>query len=645
MRLSNVRLSRKLALAFLVVVAAVLMMCGVLYGAMTRLAQAEAEAETAHALVDAVHQAEIELLDQMTLIRTYVVGQDAAVLAHARDREDRFGKQIDVARELAANREQLIPLIDAMNDAFAGWRNEVAEPEIHLAGDPATVAKAAKLVGGAVARLREKDVVGKASVLISTVRSWSGESQSASNAALRIMRLTLIFGGALAAGLAIAMGMLLDRAIGWPISAMTKVMNRLAAGDDRVAVPGLGRRDELGVMANAVQSFKTAAIAKSELEHRAASDRRGAEGERVRSEAERREAAQRQAEVVEAIATGLDHLSRGDLQFRLQRSFAPEYETLRADFNNAVGKLRDTLTVMAENGRTIRNGTGEISTAAEDLSRRTEQQAASLEQTAAALDEITAAVRKTAEGAGRADEAVAKAKAGSEESGQVVRDAVEAMNGIERSSTQISQIIGVIDEIAFQTNLLALNAGVEAARAGDAGRGFAVVASEVRSLAQRSAVAAKEIKALIQASRSHVERGVALVDRTGTSLERIVGEVAGIAMTVSDIAASARQQASGLAEVNKAINHMDQATQHNAAVVEQSTAASRALAEEAEELMQLIAYFRLGQPADGTATWLGGANEARWSAPNVVALRATGRGGATVRPAGSVTSVQDRVES
>ncbi len=640
LRLSNVKLSRKLTLAFLMVVAAVLIMCGVLYGAVTRVTQAEAAAETAHALVDAVNQAEIELLDQMTLIRTYVVGQDAAVLDRVHDREDRFGKQIELARQLAADREQLIPLIDAMRDAFEGWRTEVAEPEIHFAGDPGTVAKAAKLVGGAVARLREKDVVGKASVLISTLRSWSGEAQAASNAALRTMRLTLFFGGAAAAGLAIVMGTLLDRAIGWPISAMTEVMNRLAEGDGRVVVPGLGRSDELGVMAKAVQSFKAAAIAKAELEDRAAADRRGTEAERARNEAERSASAQRQADVVEAIATGLDRLSRGDLQFRLQHSFAPEYEKLRVDFNTAVGRLRDTLTVVAENGRTIRNGTGEISTAAEDLSRRTEQQAASLEQTTAALDEITAAVRMTAEGAGRADAAVAKAKAGSEDSSQMVRDAVEAMNGIERSSTQISQIIGVIDEIAFQTSLLALNAGVEAARAGDAGRGFAVVAAEVRSLAQRSAVAAKEIKTLIQASRGHVERGVALVGRTGSSLDRIVGEVAGIAVTVSEIAASARQQAGGLEEVSTAINHMDQVTQFNAAMVEQSTAASRALAGEAEELMQLIEYFKL----DGTVTSSGGATEVGASAPNVIALRGSGRGGATRWPAGSMKTVRDRAE-
>jgi methyl-accepting chemotaxis protein len=292
----------------------------------------------------------------------------------------------------------------------------------------------------------------------------------------------------------------------------------------------------------------------------------------------------------------LRHLAEGDLTARIGEAFPGEYEKLRTDFNEAMGKLQEAMKTIVVNSGGIRTGAGEISQASDDLSRRTEQQAASLEETAAALDEITATVRKTAEGSKQANSVVATTRSDAEASGQVVQETVAAMAEIEKSSKQISQIIGVIDEIAFQTNLLALNAGVEAARAGEAGRGFAVVASEVRALAQRSSEAAKEIKGLISASSQHVETGVELVGEAGKALQGIVVKVNEISGLVSEIAASAQEQATALAEVNTAINQMDQVTQQNAAMVEQSTAASHSLTQEAEELMGLIARFQTGAP-------------------------------------------------
>ena len=205
-----------------------------------------------------------------------------------------------------------------------------------------------------------------------------------------------------------------------------------------------------------------------------------------------------------------------------------------------------------------------MSTASDDLSKRTENQAAALEETAAALDEVTATVQQTAKAAGDARATVTSARADAEAGGLIVSDTVSAMGSIKESSEKISQIIGVIDEIAFQTNLLALNAGVEAARAGEAGRGFAVVASEVRALAQRSSDAAKDIKDLISTSSQHVQRGVTLVDETGKALDKIVSQVANVDTLVSDIASSANEQATGLAEINSAINEMDRVTQRNA---------------------------------------------------------------------------------
>ena len=294
------------------------------------------------------------------------------------------------------------------------------------------------------------------------------------------------------------------------------------------------------------------------------------------------------------IGAGLSRLASNDLSQSISRPFGPAFEQLRLDFNLANDHLRSALGNIASGSRAIQSGSAEIAGASDDLSRRTEQQAASLEETAAALDQITATVNQAAEAAAHAKEIVGSAKLDAERSGRVVQQAVAAMSAIERSSAQIGQIIGVIDEIAFQTNLLALNAGVEAARAGEAGRGFAVVASEVRGLAQRSAQAAKEIKLLISESGSQVADGVTLVGEAGDALCRIAKQVTDISEVVTAISASAREQATGLREVNTATNQMDQITQQNAAMVEQATAACRSLAEEADNLSGLVRQFSVG---------------------------------------------------
>ena len=291
----------------------------------------------------------------------------------------------------------------------------------------------------------------------------------------------------------------------------------------------------------------------------------------------------------------MDKLAAKDLTYRMSPEFPRPIASCKTDFNAAIGQLEEAMQGVTDSTGAIHSGTEEISTAADDLSRRTEQQAASLEETAAALEEITTTVKKSAEGATHARQVVAAADEDAKKSALVVRQAVEAMDAIAKSAQQISQIIGVIDEIAFQTNLLALNAGVEAARAGDAGRGFAVVASEVRALAQRSAEAAKEIKGLITASTRQVESGVKLVGETGKSLERIMAQVTEINAVVGEIAAGAKEQATGLGEVNTAINQMDQMTQQNAAMVEQSTAATHSLSQETAQLSGLIGQFQVGR--------------------------------------------------
>ncbi len=314
----------------------------------------------------------------------------------------------------------------------------------------------------------------------------------------------------------------------------------------------------------------------------------------VEAEQRQRHMTAAQALVVDALRVALTGLSTGDLTVRIDQPFSGEYEGLRHDFNAAMEKLLEAMKGVVVNADLIRGEAVEISSAADDLSKRTENQAATLEETAAALDELTVSVKSAAAGAGEAAKIVVEARVSAEESGDVVRHAVSAMSEIETSSKEISKIISVIDDIAFQTNLLALNAGVEAARAGDAGRGFAVVASEVRALAQRSSEAAREINALITSSGGQVKRGVSLVGEAGEALKRIVASVTEISDHVSQIAQSATEQSTGLGEINAAMNQLDQATQHNAAMVEETTAASHSLTREAETLTETTARFQIG---------------------------------------------------
>ena len=419
-----------------------------------------------------------------------------------------------------------------------------------------------------------------------------------------------------------------------PMVRLLGSIQKLEIGDYQSTVEGQEQRDETGVLAIALEGLRHALANGRHHQSVAADERRNADLTRSKADVERLASVAEQTRVVKAIGDGLSRLAEGDLVVRLQDPFAAEYEPLRTDFNVAIAKLQEAMTTVSANTAAIRSGSSEISAASDDLSRRTERQAASLEETAAALDEITATVRKTAEGSKHARAVVRSARGSAEQSGLVVQQAVEAMSSIEKSAQEISQIIGVIDEIAFQTNLLALNAGVEAARAGEAGRGFAVVASEVRALAQRSAGAAKEIKLLISTSSQQVEQGVNFVGRTGAVLSSIVAQVAEIDGIVGEIAASAQEQATALDEVNTAVNHIDQATQQNAAMVEQATAASQALTNETNELARLIGKFQVGEGGveQDRRSSVPFAKVVRPSAGQTRVLRAIGRGGAVRKP-------------
>ncbi len=385
-----------------------------------------------------------------------------------------------------------------------------------------------------------------------------------------------------------------SRGITTPIARLRERMASLAAGDTAAEIDGMERKDEVGQMAMAVQVFRENAIERIRLEQETEANRSMSEKERIAREQQKAKEAADVKFAVDNLAAGLSKLSDGDVSYRIEQPFAETLDGVRNDFNMSAEKLQSALTRVAQNAGGIGAGANEIKSAADDLAKRTEQQAAAVEETAAALEEITTTVRDSTRRAQEAGQIVSRAKAGAEQSGDVVRRAVVAMEQIAKSANEISNIIGVIDEIAFQTNLLALNAGVEAARAGEAGKGFAVVAQEVRELAQRSASAAKEIKALITTSNDQVQQGVQLVGDTGKALATIVSEVQEINRHVVSIVESAQEQSSGLQQINTAVNQMDQDTQKNAAMVEETNAASHSLAKEVASLNQLLSQFRLG---------------------------------------------------
>jgi len=590
--LQNLSVPKKLMLSFVAVIAACGVATMVVLWAVTVLQKA-----------DAANAASAEMFKASDLVLAAAVEQQNAMRAFVATRDaDFIPKYEEPGRVLVARLADLAAAdvnaaygqeqtaLKAAVDAF----HQSADGLIALARDPATQPQA---VAGLEAGARLSDIRAAITSIQEKEAVVAAANAEAKAFAYKGAYWSFAIGGVVA--LLIALGAIawLIGALSRPVEAMTRAMGRLAAGDLNVAIPAVGRRDEIGHMAAAVLTFKQNAEEKVRLEAEAEVQRAAAEQARIAQAERDAEAARQQAQVVEGIASGLDRLSNGQLAYRLNTAFAPEYEKLRADFNGAMARLQSTMSVIVDRSSAIGASAHEISQASNDLSRRTEQQAAALEETAAALEQITATVTRSAENAVEAGGVVQAARSEAVEGQAVVGRAVTAMGEIERSSNEIGNIIGVIDEIAFQTNLLALNAGVEAARAGDAGRGFAVVASEVRALAQRSAEAAKEIKTLISASSRQVGEGVQLVGDTGEALKRIGGQIERVTAITGEIVASSQEQSSGLQQVNTAVAQMDQVTQQNAAMVEEATAASHSLAQDARELDRMMGQFSLEDAA------------------------------------------------
>lgn len=402
-------------------------------------------------------------------------------------------------------------------------------------------------------------------------------SKEAEETLSSVMMVLSILGILLVAGVGAFTWIMLTR-VSSPLARTAETMRAMVNGDLSMPIEGDTRPDEMGDVARALVSFRQAEVDKRALEDMS----RQQQAERTR--------------IIESLSVALKHLANGDVSYRIEDQFQGQYEELRMDFNSALTAVGSALRAVSEASDAIRLGTGEIAQASNDLSIRTEQQAAALEETSASMTTATGSVRETAEAAKEANSAVKDAHDAAEKGGQIVHDAIAAMDEIEQSSKQISQIIALIDNVAFQTNLLALNAAVEAARAGEAGDGFAVVAAEVRGLAQRTADAANDVKKLITSSALQVENGVRLVGQAGETLDHIVERVSEITKLMQNIAASVEEESLVLVQVNSAVGEMDQMTQQNAAMVEESTASARNLATEAEALAKLVGNFQIDMP-------------------------------------------------
>ncbi|WP_377299417.1 methyl-accepting chemotaxis protein [Rhizobium sp. SGZ-381] len=523
-----------------------------------------------------------------------------------------------IAATADANEQKQLADIRASLGAYFDTIREM----VKVAGTDA--GKDPKVMAAALAKALDGQKAVTATVKVYSTYSANTLSQSRSRAIEDSQTTVLIL--AITAAVCIALGVALSliiarRDIAGPIRRMTQVMSNMAKGNTDQPVTDTDRLDEIGEMARALEVFRANEIQMRAMEAQEAALNRQSKDLQVSisgivasaaagdfsqritksyDDADLQRFAASVNELVENVDQGVTEVRRviaalaeQDLTQDMRGQFQGAFAELKENVNATMATLRVTMENVRSAASTITDNSGELSTASNQLARRTEQQAASLEETAAALEEITTTVRTSTDRANEATRMVSETKVSAGRSGGIVRDAIDAMGRIEQSSQKISQIISVIDEIAFQTNLLALNAGVEAARAGEAGRGFAVVAQEVRELAQRSANAAKEIKTLINASADEVKGGVTLVLSTGEALKEIEEQVNRVNEHVAMIARAAGEQSAALGEINTSVNHMDQMTQQNAAMVEETTAASQVLAAESRQLTAILSKFRL----------------------------------------------------
>jgi len=591
--IANLRTMTKLVISFSLVLLVGLVVNLVSMTSSRTQQEATGWTEHTYKVLRAVDNMIAGMVNQETGLRGFLLAGDAQFLDPQRAGEAQFLAAFDLTKRLTSDNVAQQKRLADLQVQVNGWTKEVMNKEVALMGEATTVEEARAMEVSGAGKKYMDSIRAIAKEISDEEASLLDDRAAASEAAASNTFWSIIFGITATIIIIAILLALLSSTMIRPIQTITASMKILAGGDADAEIPYAGRADEIGEMAAAVEVFRTNALENQRLEQQANAQRNESEEQRRRTAEQERVRAEAMSQATSGLAGGLKQLAAGNLAFQLTQAFAEEFESLRADFNQAVAQLKDTMAAVAEATGSIDSGSREISQSAEDLSKRTEQQAASLEETAAALNQITINVANSNKRAEEARTVAIQANHSARQSGAVVANAVDAMGKIEQSSNQISNIIGVIDDIAFQTNLLALNAGVEAARAGEAGKGFAVVAQEVRELAQRSATAAKEIKDLIRNSSMEVGNGVKLVSDTGQALKTIETYIVTINQHMDAIATSSREQSVGLSEVNTAVNQMDQVTQQNAAMVEEANAAGATLANESSRLRGLIGQFQL----------------------------------------------------
>ncbi|MGI9498401.1 MAG: methyl-accepting chemotaxis protein [Geminicoccaceae bacterium] len=579
------------------------------------------------------------VVDQETGVRGFLVSGDENFLESYVNGKESFEQAIDELLKLTSDDSAQQERLRQVKRFEKEWRTGIAEREISLMRNAGTREEARALEASGAGKSLMDQLRAAHHEFDVAERLLLTERTAVKEASTSFAARAIGFGTCIFLAVSIVVGWLLTRNVASPIIAMTGVMRDLTEGKTDVPIPAADRQDEIGAMASALEVFRANAVkvkrmaaeqeeahATQRQEQAAAKEKEAAfqqEIDKVVEAASRGDFSQRIVtdnrdgvflsiasringlnDVVERatndIGSMLAALAKGDLRPRISADYQGKLGELKDNANNTVEQLTSIVSQIQLASGNVENAAAEINTGTEDLSQRTEQASANLEETASSTEEMASTVKLNAENADNANQLASTANQTASKGGEVVGQAVSAMGQIERSAQKITDIIGVIDEIAFQTNLLALNASVEAARAGEAGKGFAVVAQEVRQLAQRSAQAASDIKTLIQDSNGQVKDGVQLVNQAGEALSEIVGSIGEVAEIIQEISAASQEQTSGVQEINSSVNSLDEMTQQNSALVEESSASARSLADEASKLAELMAFFTLDKERAGS---------------------------------------------